>query len=223
MNGAAEHIEWVLDICAKYNISVLLDVHAVKGSQNGFDNSGQAQDLNWTSETNFTHWPIHSANWLGEFDIKTKKYLHTNYANIHWTLSQHKAILQRFGAHSAVAAYEPVNEPWEFNNLYVLQEFYRAVRPIIRRYAPQAWAVFHTSFRFEATLWRDLFADGDTYMTAFDTHRYMAWQNFDTVAQYCDFYEADALQADLLTDKYEVWNGEWALATDVCATYLGGF
>lgn len=42
MNGAAEHIEWVLDMCAKYNITVLLDVHANKGSQNGFDNSGQA-------------------------------------------------------------------------------------------------------------------------------------------------------------------------------------
>lgn len=59
-------------------------------------------------------------------------------------------------------------------------------------------------------------------MTALDTHRYMAWQNFQTVDQYCDFYEADALQADLLTHKYEVWNGEWALATDVCAHWLGG-
>ena len=25
------------------------------------------------------------------------------------------------------------------------------------------------------------------------------------------------------TIKYEVWVGEWSLATDVCATWLGGF
>jgi len=26
-----------------------------------------------------------------------------------------------------------------------------------------------------------------------------------------------------LAIKYEVWVGEWSLATDVCATWLGGF
>jgi glucan 1,3-beta-glucosidase len=41
MDGAADKIEWALDRFAKYNIKVLLDVHGVKGSQNGFDNSGR--------------------------------------------------------------------------------------------------------------------------------------------------------------------------------------
>jgi hypothetical protein len=31
-DGAAEKIEWFLDTCAKYNIKVLLDVHALKDS-----------------------------------------------------------------------------------------------------------------------------------------------------------------------------------------------
>ena len=39
MDGAAEKIDWMFDTCAKYNISILLDVHAMKDSQNGFDNS----------------------------------------------------------------------------------------------------------------------------------------------------------------------------------------
>lgn len=43
MDGAAEMIDWMYDTCAKYNISVLMDVHTAKGSQNGFDNSGQAK------------------------------------------------------------------------------------------------------------------------------------------------------------------------------------
>jgi len=32
MDGAAEKITWMLDMCEKYNIKVLLDVHAMKGS-----------------------------------------------------------------------------------------------------------------------------------------------------------------------------------------------
>ena len=40
MDGAAEKIEWFLDTAAKHNLKVLLDVHALVDSQNGFDNSG---------------------------------------------------------------------------------------------------------------------------------------------------------------------------------------
>ncbi len=39
-DGADEWVQWALDTFEKYDIKVLLDVHAVKGSQNGFDNSG---------------------------------------------------------------------------------------------------------------------------------------------------------------------------------------
>ena len=41
MDGAAEKIQWAMDKFADVGIKVLLDVHAVKGSQNGFDNSGK--------------------------------------------------------------------------------------------------------------------------------------------------------------------------------------
>lgn len=40
MDGAEEKIDWLLDECAKNNITVWLDVHGVRGSQNGNDNSG---------------------------------------------------------------------------------------------------------------------------------------------------------------------------------------
>ena len=32
MDGAKDEIKWLLDMCHKYEIKVLLDVHAVKGS-----------------------------------------------------------------------------------------------------------------------------------------------------------------------------------------------
>lgn len=32
MDGAEEKITWMFDTCQKYNIKILLDVHAMKGS-----------------------------------------------------------------------------------------------------------------------------------------------------------------------------------------------
>jgi glucan 1,3-beta-glucosidase len=43
MDGAADYIDWLFETCAKYNITILMDVHCRKDSQNGFDNSGQAK------------------------------------------------------------------------------------------------------------------------------------------------------------------------------------
>jgi hypothetical protein len=53
-------------------LQVLLDIHCMKDSQNGFDNSGMAADLEWTSVsaqetegiTTFEHWPIRAAHWV---------------------------------------------------------------------------------------------------------------------------------------------------------------
>ena len=56
MDGADEYIDWFYDMAAKYNIKVLMDVHAMKDSQNGYDNSGKASNLRWDNATSFTHW-----------------------------------------------------------------------------------------------------------------------------------------------------------------------
>ena len=56
MDGAKDEIKWLLDMCDKYGIKVLLDVHAVKGSQNGFDNSGVAHKTVWLDEDHYEHW-----------------------------------------------------------------------------------------------------------------------------------------------------------------------
>ena len=71
MDGAEEKISWMFDMCAKYNIQVLLDVHGAKDSQNGFDNSGKTQKVEWSDETHFSHWAHVQANWLGDWNLTT--------------------------------------------------------------------------------------------------------------------------------------------------------
>ena len=80
--GAKDKVQWLLDTAQSYGIKVLLDVHAVKGSQNGFDNSGLANRTTWNDETNFTHTGI--GEWMGEWDIAQHKYKSINQDNIEW-------------------------------------------------------------------------------------------------------------------------------------------
>jgi hypothetical protein len=49
---------------------------------------------------------------------------------------------------------------------------------MVRQYAPQAYFVFHNSFRPDWSDWEDLFAEGDRDMTAVDHHGYFAWSNY---------------------------------------------
>ena len=62
--GGLDYVDKVLDWAYSNGLNVLLDVHAMKDSQNGFDNSGQSLGFQWTTQigyeyapaTSFEHW-----------------------------------------------------------------------------------------------------------------------------------------------------------------------
>jgi hypothetical protein len=66
VEGSLEYVDRLLDWAYTYGLSVLFDVHTMKDSQNGFDNSGQAMGFEWTSALNsefsglatFEHWYV---------------------------------------------------------------------------------------------------------------------------------------------------------------------
>ena len=130
MDGAAEKIEWFLDMAAQYGLKVLLDVHALKDSQNGFDNSGRAMNVNWLDENNFQHWSIEAGNWMGNWD--GQQYTSINYPNIEWAIENVRNLMLKWGNHPAVYALEPVNEPWWSSDQNVLKQFYRNCREVVR-------------------------------------------------------------------------------------------
>lgn len=67
-----------------------------------------------------------------------------------------------------------------------------------------------------------MFMDGYDDKVALDNHYYQAWYDkINTTQAFCDEYETS--MAILDDSKYEVWIGEWSLATDTCAMWLGGF
>ena len=131
--GAKDKITWLLDTAEKYNIKVLLDVHAVKDSQNGFDNSGVSNYTTWTDENNFVHWDHAWGEWLGPVNPDDGcSLLSVNQDNIDWAKDTVQGLLDTWGNHPAVYAIEPVNEPWWCSDLDVLKTFYRDVRNMMR-------------------------------------------------------------------------------------------
>jgi glucan 1,3-beta-glucosidase len=223
MDGSEEKIQWFLDTAAKYKLKVLLDVHAVVDSQNGFDNSGKASDFEWTDSNNFKHWSIENATWMGHFDGDSQTYTSINQQNMQWSLDVVKNLMKKWGNHPAVHALEPVNEPWWNSDLPTLKDFYRSCRDAVRAVNPSVLFVFHDSFRSDADTWNDLFADDDMENVVIDTHKYLAWNEaLSDIGSYCDVYGATMGSDAIQSIKYPIWVGEWSLATDVCALWLGG-
>ena len=226
--GAEDKVTWLLDMSKKYNIKVLLDVHAVKDSQNGYDNSGVSNRTIWKDENNFNHWDQAYGEWMGVYDEtpngnNCQDYKNPNMDNIAWAKDTIQGLLTKWGDHEALYAIEPVNEPWWCTDHNLLQTFYRDVKKMMEEQQPRLKFVFHDSFHFGANDWNDMFSDEDGWdNVVMDTHQYYAWWGRnDDIGTYCDGYGNTIKGA--LDVKYDVWVGEWSLATDVCALWLGGF
>ena len=102
------------------------------------------------------------------------------------------------------------------------------MRARVHAFNPDLKFVFHDAFHGDAGTWNDLFDDDDHKNVVMDTHFYQAWWGRDfpddkqkQLDKYCTGYEDSMAGQDDI--KYDIWVGEWSLATDVCALWLGGF
>ena len=160
-------MDTLLDWAYARGLTVLLDIHAMKDSQNGFDNSGQTMGFQWTGALNsefaniitFEHWPVRTARWMGEFDQKTATYPSINYENIQHGLNVIQAIVDRYSGHPAVLGLEPLNEPWQFTPIEELKKYYWEGYLIVKKGAPYWKYIMHDSFRFDPNIWGG-FMDG---------------------------------------------------------------
>lgn len=229
-DGGLEYVDKVLDWAYSNGLSVLLDVHAMKDSQNGFDNSGQTLGFQWTTQigfeyapsTTFEHWPMRTANWMGEFDYKTNSYPTINRANVEHSLNVLQLIIDRYKNHPAVMGLEPVNEPWEHTPIEELKRYYWEGYLKVKKEAPYWRYVMHDSFRPTPDVWGG-FMDGCPDR-AIDMHIYQAWRDPDSrLGFYRDACNQKRVIADMEREFGPIIVGEWSLATDNCVMWLNGF
>jgi glucan 1,3-beta-glucosidase len=86
---------------------------------------------------------------------------------------------------------------------------------------PNATLVIHNAFMDDDLgFWDYLFPENFDNIVL-DRHYYQAWsRGVNTTEKYCSMYEHAASQVN--QTKFKVWIGEWSLATDNCALWLGG-
>lgn len=228
--GYAECLDRAFDWAEKYDMQILLDLHSVKGGQNGFDNSGYCLLCTW--------------------------HLHPEYVEETYTLLE--KVVKRYAERKAFWGIEPLNEPASVGilqgnigryrqkypervalsepipdefiyNFYL--EVYKRLRPIM----PED-KVIVLSDQFDLGKW-DSFMPADQYPGVWlDTHKYICFSegaieasggyaamegsvsDDDSLQSYLKFIE-DSFKSDVqkAAQFHPVMVGEWCLVNNMKA------
>lgn len=201
--GAAVYIDAAVDWARLLGLKIIIDLHGVPGSQNGFDNSGQRMD---------------SPTWQTGDTVQQ-------------TLQILKTISDKYAQPSfqdVIAGIELINEPAQFLDktiqLDVTKQFYRDGFSQVRAVSnttvvladgflpPSQWNGFLTP------------SDNDAQNVAIDHHEYQVFNNDLVKFSPSEHVQHVCKNADNYSgaDKWTVV-GEWTGAMTDCARYLNGY
>lgn len=147
--SAAQYLDFAVDMCEKYGLKLLIDLHGAPGSQNGRDHSGRIGKSRWHKE-----W----LNQLRSIEVLEK-------------------LAQRYYGHACVWGYQILNEPkpgliqWKLRRYY--RQAYRRLTEIAR---PGTKIVFHDGFT--AFLMSGAVRSREGYPVFMDRHWYHFLQVF---------------------------------------------
>ncbi len=185
------YLDWVFAMCAKYSLSVLLDLHGAPGSQNGVDHSGCGMAPDW-------------------LESKT---------NTDLTIEAIEAMMQRYGHHEALLGMELVNEPAiEYCRAPLfprLKDFYHRAYHTVRKYSRTAMVVFNELFEECYAVWKDELQEPKYYNVVMDLHLYN-WQEpytSEPAAQHIQDAVAFAEVVQAQSKHHPVIVGEWCFST----------
>lgn len=112
-------LDWAVRMAAKYNLRVLICLHAAPGSQNGEHHSGRVGKAEWFDDERYRE----------------------------QTISVLERIVERYVDQPSVWGIELLNEPHAWHHQLRLRRFYRHAYDAIRRVArPGLVVVFHDAF-----------------------------------------------------------------------------
>jgi glucan 1,3-beta-glucosidase len=149
--SGAETLDLAFRTAKENGLGVLLDLHGVPGSQNGWDHSGRSGELGW----------------------------HTSPDNIAHSLRIIEGLAEFCKGRDNLIGIELVNEPRKDVPLDILQTYYQDAYERVRRHVPaeQAAVVFHDGFR--PTVWGDFMTDAKYRNVFLDTHLYQCFNEDD--------------------------------------------
>ena len=167
--GCIDELDRAFSWAEKYGLSILLDLHTVPMSQNGFDNGGISGVCKWSQMSE----------------------------EVDFVLDVLERLAQRYGKRKGLLGIQPVNEPltdaawdmFDISNRYApvdpelakgsapitlkfLRDFYTKAYDRIRKHMDgDKYVVFHDGFQLHA--WKDFFQNGNFRNVILDTHQYL--------------------------------------------------
>jgi glucan 1,3-beta-glucosidase len=182
-----ETMDWAFRAAKANGLSVLLDLHGVPGSQNGWDHSGRQGALGW----------------------------HTSKENIAHSLRVIEDLAARCQAYDNLLGIELVNEPRQDVPLEILKSYYQEGYQRVRKHLSQdrAAVVIHDSFR--PYQWDDFMPESDYNKVILDTHLYQCFSDQDRQRDIHSQIEVAAGERKQQLDKMQLHHpcvvGEWSL------------
>lgn len=197
VQGADAYLEKAISWARASNMKVWVDLHGSPGSQNGFDNSGHAGDVDWQQTANLQRS-------ISVLQTMAKKYGALEYADV-------------------VVGLQLVNEPisWGANNFDTTKSWaadaYRAVKAAATN--KNLVIVMHDAFQ-GALSWSNVAASLTTDRTfGVDSHLYQLFTDSDNaLTQSQHISKACSWASDLsaANKQFPTYVGEWSAATNIC-------
>ena len=222
--GCVKELDQAFDWAEKWGLKILIDLHTVPGSQNGFDNGGLSGVCKWVQ----------------------------NPAEVDFVMEVLKKLAQRYGKRKALFGIQPLNEPmttallgersWEESGLlkrYVprdpemmkgsapisiefLKKFYIEAYDTVREYMdPEKYYVIHDAFDILA--WKDFMQEERFHHVMLDSHMYLSGLERDSYGQSPEGYlkglqEKYGAEIREMSKYFPVICGEWCLDTQYVKT-----
>jgi glucan 1,3-beta-glucosidase len=195
--GAWEHVLRVVRLAGELGLKVLVDLHDVPGSQNGFDNSGRRGPIEWHAQPSNVQRTLH-------------------------VLDRMAASLAHPDVQPHVWGIQLVNEPAPWGlDMALLRQFYLDGYEVVRRHLPadRVAVVVHDAF-LGAQAWKGFMLPPRYENVVLDVHLYHVFTEDELVCTPEQHVE-HAYNVHMDTDLWTIV-GEWSLATTDCARYLNG-
>lgn len=210
--GCIEELDKAFAWAERYELKVLIDLHTVPGSQNGFDNGGLSGVCKWAQQPE----------------------------SVEFTLRVLEKLSERYAGHPALWGIELVNEPllesaWDSMNveerypavdkemaegtapvtLEFLKAFYEEAYRRMRVYLPKEKAiVIHDGYDLGA--WKGFMQEEEFQNVVLDTHQYLMFAEQNGCEQTLEAYVRYAKETlepmiEEMTQYFPVICGEWCL------------
>lgn len=210
--GCTAELDKAFNWAEKYGLQILIDLHTVPDSQNGFDNGGISGVCKWSQEPD----------------------------EVEFALTVLERLAQRYGHRKGLWGIEFLNEPitenlWNLmdvqkryppadakkaegskpNSIDFIRKFYCDAYDRIRKYmADEKYIVFHDGF--ELKVWKDFMREEKYSNVVLDTHQYLmvaeafgCEQNIDSYLKFIEEHYVKDIEE--MQQYFPVICGEWCL------------